>query len=280
MSLMCDEPELASPMRARWQPSVPQAESARIGAAIEHINEHGNLDGFPAARGERAALVLTARRQGLVAWSRTHRKYELTIHGYRTLRSLQPAGRTAMPNRLNFLAAAPVGAMAGSLAVAGVMALTFNALGLATFGTKPDAALPAASAYVQPTHDSQGMATAAAKSDTAGPTRAALLDAAESPTVSPSGQAGPVEVGPSAESGEPTQPATVAMIDDSTAAGPGAAHTKNSHKGRDQHAATKVAHKHSRSPRWYQADHSGYRYGGNARAQLYGYWSAPSGWYQ
>ena len=61
-------------------------EALKIAAAIEHIKAHGNLDGFPASRGERLALVSTAGRQGLIAWNRSRARYELTSRGHRHVR--------------------------------------------------------------------------------------------------------------------------------------------------------------------------------------------------
>src|SRR5712692_6293416 len=66
----------------RTSPAV-DLDALRIGAAVEHIKAHGNLDGFPAGRGERLALVSTAARQGLLAWDRSRGKYELTGRGRR-----------------------------------------------------------------------------------------------------------------------------------------------------------------------------------------------------
>src|SRR5690242_9937721 len=82
-------------------PKVPSADldARRIGAALEHIELHGNLDGFPADRAERLALVSTARRQGLVVWNSGRKRYELTSGGHRQLRSLRRAGRTALQDR-------------------------------------------------------------------------------------------------------------------------------------------------------------------------------------
>jgi hypothetical protein len=53
-------------------------EALRIAAAMEHLQDHGNLDSFPGSQNEKLALMITARRQGLVRWNRTTRRYELS----------------------------------------------------------------------------------------------------------------------------------------------------------------------------------------------------------
>src|SRR6266851_3049751 len=56
-------------------------ESLRISAAMEHVQDHGNLDAFPGNHNEKLALMLTASRQGLVTWNRATEGYELTSLG-------------------------------------------------------------------------------------------------------------------------------------------------------------------------------------------------------
>src|SRR2546421_550064 len=56
-------------------------ESLRISAAMEHLEEHGNLDSFPGSQNEKLALIMTAGRQGLVGWNRERERYELTSIG-------------------------------------------------------------------------------------------------------------------------------------------------------------------------------------------------------
>jgi hypothetical protein len=70
-------------------------ESLRISAAMEHVQDHGNLDSFPGGRNERLALMLSASRQGLVTWDRAGERYELTSLGRERLgmrRALQESG--------------------------------------------------------------------------------------------------------------------------------------------------------------------------------------------
>lgn len=90
---------LAKPFRRKSDGLPPWAaldqESLRIGAAMEHVQDHGNLDSFPGGQNERLALMLTARRQGLVMWDRARERYVLTSLGRRRLgmrRALQESG--------------------------------------------------------------------------------------------------------------------------------------------------------------------------------------------
>jgi hypothetical protein len=90
---------LSKPFRRKPDDLPPWAaldqESLRIGAAMEHVQDHGNLDSFPASQNERLALMLTASRQGLVMWDRAGERYELTSLGRQRLgmrRALQESG--------------------------------------------------------------------------------------------------------------------------------------------------------------------------------------------
>src|ERR1700693_6128632 len=80
----------------RTSPPALDLEALRVGAAMEHIEAHGNLDRFPARRGERVALVSTAVKQGLLVWNRSRGRYELTSHGHRRVRALRRADRKAL----------------------------------------------------------------------------------------------------------------------------------------------------------------------------------------
>jgi hypothetical protein len=66
--------------------TAAEKEALRLGAAIEHIGRQGNLDGFPARRSQRLALVATAARQGLLVWHARRGRYELTWRGRGRLR--------------------------------------------------------------------------------------------------------------------------------------------------------------------------------------------------
>jgi hypothetical protein len=86
-------------------------EDARIRAVLEHIGRGGGLEGFPGGRNEKHALIATAARRRLIAWEKTHRRYELTLRGRRMLRR-----RAGSSSRLRFSVKAIV-------VVAGAMAL-------------------------------------------------------------------------------------------------------------------------------------------------------------
>jgi hypothetical protein len=104
-------------------------EAFRIGAAMEHIKVRGNLDGFPADRGERLALVSTAARQGFVVWNRSRGKYELTGSGHWHLRALRRAGRNALRARQGGAIRSGMNAIvtaAGVVVVVGGVFLAFN----------------------------------------------------------------------------------------------------------------------------------------------------------
>jgi hypothetical protein len=60
-------------------------ENVRIGAAVQHVDQNGHLDDFPAAQTEKVALMRTAARQGLVIWNRARQRYELTSLGRQRL---------------------------------------------------------------------------------------------------------------------------------------------------------------------------------------------------
>jgi hypothetical protein len=96
-------------------------EELRIGAAMAHVEEWGNLDGFPGSRGERLALMATATRRGLVAWDRSSDRYSLSARSrrYLDIRALPPtggwprsAGHSPRHKWLRRLRAASIGALA------------------------------------------------------------------------------------------------------------------------------------------------------------------------
>ncbi len=76
-------------------PGAEDVEQLRIGAALGHIQDRGNLDDFPADRNERRALMVTAVRRGLVAWDRRHERYELTGAGKAHLEGFPPRAKDA-----------------------------------------------------------------------------------------------------------------------------------------------------------------------------------------
>jgi hypothetical protein len=107
----------------RGEPATPPDlsgvtnEALRIWAAIEHINTHGNLDGFPAPRPERIALISTAIRQGLVSWDSGW--YALTRSGKRSVRATRRQLRRTAPHvRAPRFSRSTGIALAGTLAAA------------------------------------------------------------------------------------------------------------------------------------------------------------------
>jgi hypothetical protein len=79
----------SNPFRRKSEGLPPWAaldqETLRISAAMQHVQQHGNLDAFPGGQNEKLALMLTASRQGLVTWNREHQRYELTNLGHERL---------------------------------------------------------------------------------------------------------------------------------------------------------------------------------------------------
>src|SRR5437764_2122956 len=84
------------PGASRRRPRRLDQENIRISAALDHIRNHGNLDGFPASRGERIALVTTAAKHGLLEWNRGRGRYELTSRGHRQVRAMHRTSRNAL----------------------------------------------------------------------------------------------------------------------------------------------------------------------------------------
>ena len=89
----------SSEVSPRTSQAAINQEALRIGAALEHIKAHGNLDGFPADRCQRVALVSTAGKQRLLFWNRGSGRYELTIRGRRHERAWRRASRNALRDR-------------------------------------------------------------------------------------------------------------------------------------------------------------------------------------
>jgi|GEM_PF-5427143 len=144
-------------------------ESLRISAAMEHVQDHGNLDAFPGGQNERLALMLTASRQGLVTWDRAGERYELTSLGRERLgmrRALQASGgpmnlppaSAGSPMNLPISSAAPAGrflALGSGPIMAGIAGL---AIGAAAVALLPGSSKP-------PPRDRAAVATATKPSD-------------------------------------------------------------------------------------------------------------------
>src|SRR5712691_13096210 len=82
-------------------------ESLRISAAMDHLQDHGNLDAFPGGQNEKLALMLTASRQGLVKWDRAGERYELTSLGRERLGMRGALQKSGGPMNLPPASAAP-----------------------------------------------------------------------------------------------------------------------------------------------------------------------------
>ena len=99
-------------------------EELRISAAMAHVQEQGNLDGFAGSRSERLALMATAMRRGLVAWNRSRDRYVLSALGrrYLEIHASRPrsAGRRSERRRAGRLMAAGVAAL-GCLGLVAVL---------------------------------------------------------------------------------------------------------------------------------------------------------------
>jgi hypothetical protein len=80
-------------------------EHSRIRAVLAHIGRGGDLDDFPASRSEKRALIATAGRRQLIAWGKTHRRYELTARGRRELRR-RPASASRLRISVNAIVVA------------------------------------------------------------------------------------------------------------------------------------------------------------------------------
>ncbi len=134
-------------------------ESLRISAAMEHIQDQGNLDAFPGGQNERLALMLTASRQGLVTWDRAGERYELTSLGRERLgmrRALQEPGG---PMNLPPASAAPAGrflALGSGTIMAGIAGVAIGAAAVAL--------LPGSSSKL-PARDRAAVAAASKPSD-------------------------------------------------------------------------------------------------------------------
>jgi hypothetical protein len=136
-------------------------ESLRISAAMEHVQDHGNLDTFPGGQSERLALLLTARRQGLVTWDRAGERYELTSLGRERLgmrRALQESG-----GPMNLPPAPAPAAPAGRFLTLGSGTIMAGIAGVA-FGAAAMALLPGSSSKIPP-RDRAAVATASKPAD-------------------------------------------------------------------------------------------------------------------
>jgi hypothetical protein len=128
-------------------------EALRISAAMEHIQDHGNLDDFPGTHNEKLALMLTASRQGLVTWNRATQGYELTSLGRERLGMASILRKPSEP-----MNPAPAAGAAGARWTLGSSALVAGIAGVA-IGAAAMAVLPGSSSK-QPPRDRAAIATA------------------------------------------------------------------------------------------------------------------------
>ena len=135
-------------------------ESLRISAAMQHVQDHGNLDSFPGNQNEKLALMLTASRQGLVTWDREHQRYELTSLGRERLGMGRALRQSGGPMNLPPAAAVPAGrsaALGSGAIVAGIAGVALGAAAMAL--------LPGSSSKAPP-RDQAAVTTAAKPADT------------------------------------------------------------------------------------------------------------------
>ncbi len=135
-------------------------ESLRISAAMQHVQDHGNLDSFPGNQNEKLALMLTASRQGLVTWDREHQRYELTSLGRERLGMGRALRQSGGPMNLRPASATPVGrsaALGSGAIVAGIAGVALGAAAMAL--------LPGSSSKAPP-RDQAAVTTAAKPADT------------------------------------------------------------------------------------------------------------------
>jgi hypothetical protein len=282
----------------RTSPPAVDLEALRVGAAVEHIEAHGNLDRFPARRGERVALVSTAVKQGLLVWNRSRGSYELTSHGHRRVRALRRAGRKALRDPQGGSAVHSgmnaVVTAASAVIVLGAAFLVFNPTGSTDSvpAREPGAyfaggaAAPARAQAVpatQPRADVQPRAvTAAAVTDSKQVSSEQVSSVRRADASGADGRIQGAETARSLAAAVPSEPeiATGAPAAPGAAAAPAQKSTAN---GRDRPETSKLAHTHKRSARSGRNGNvepetagPGYGYGPYGGTPSYRHWSAPS----
>jgi hypothetical protein len=289
----------------RASPPALDLEALRVGAAMEHIEAHGNLDRFPARRGERLALVSTAVKQGLLVWNRSRGRYELTSHGHRRVRALRRAGRKALRDPqgggavhsgMNAVVTA-----ASAVVVLGAAFLAFNPTGSTDSvpAREPGAyfagaAAPARAQAVQATRPRADVPPRAV-------TAAAVTDSRQvSPepgsSVSPSRRADAsgadtriqgAETARSLAAAVPSEPEIAPDAAAAAPATPAAPAQKSTANGRDRPETSKLAHTHKRSGRSGRNGNvepetagPGYAYAPYGGTPSYRHWSASPWWFR
>jgi hypothetical protein len=131
-------------------------EALRLAAALEHVDRHGNLDGFSETQSGKLALMATATRRGLLTWNRDASRYELTSLGRQHLgvrrNPASPPPATAAASHLQVRLGSPFspGALITSAACV-VLGVAVMAATLRSFDVEPQqrAAIPGKSASQQ-----------------------------------------------------------------------------------------------------------------------------------
>ena len=277
----------------RTSPPAVDLEALRVGAAMEHIEAHGNLDRFPARRGERVALVSTAVKQGLLVWNRSRGSYELTSHGHRRVRALRRAGRKALRDPQGGSAVHSgmnaVVTAASAVIVLGAAFLAFNPAGSTDSvpAREPGAyfaggaAAPARAQAVpatQPRADVQPRAvTAAAVTDARQVSSEQVSSVRRADASGADGRIQGAETARSLAAAVPSEPEIAT----------GAPAQKTTANGRDPPETSKLAHTHKRSARRGRNGDAvpetagpGYGYGPYGGAPSYRHWSASPWWFR
>jgi hypothetical protein len=287
---------------SRTSPAV-DLEALRIGAAMEHIKAHGNLDGFPARRGERLALVTTAGKQGLLVWNRSRGRYELTSRGHWRVRALRRAGRDALRARPGGAVRSGMNAVvtaAATVVVVGAGFLAFHPVGSTdsaplrepgayfTSGVAAPAGARAAKG-VELQADLQPRATTA---ETVPDSR--RVSSEQVSAMPPSGRADASGPNARTQGGETARSPAAAVSSEPeivTGAVPAVPAEKSAVNDRDRLETSKLAHKHKRSARrgrdgndeakaigpGYASEYPYAPYGGSP---TYRHWSAPPWWFR
>jgi hypothetical protein len=286
-----------SKISSRTSPAV-DLEALRIGAAMEHIKAYGNLDGFPARRGERLALVTTAGKQDLLVWNRSRGRYELTSRGHWRVRALRRAGRNALRDPQGGAVRSGMNAVvtvAGTVLVVGAAFLAFHPVGWTDSAPLREpgayftsgAAAPARAQAVQATRPRADVepraVTAAAVTDSKPVSPEPGSSASPSRPADASGADARIQGAETARSlaaAVPSEPETAPAA----AAAPAQKSTAN---GRDRPETSKLAHTHKRSGRSGRNGNGepetagpGYAYGPYGGTPGYRHWSASPWWFR
>jgi hypothetical protein len=284
----------------RISPAV-DLEALRIGAAMEHIKAHGNLDGFPARRGERLALVTTAGKQGLLVWNRSRGRYELTSRGDRRVRALRRAGRNALRDRQGGAVGSGMNAVvtaAATVLVVGAAFLAFHPVGSTDSAPLREpgayftsgAAAPAGAQAAKRVELQADLQPRAVTAETVPDSK--QVSSEQVSAVPPSGRAD--AAGPNARTqGGETARSPVAAVSNEPEITIGAVvpAEKSVANDRDRPEASNLAHKHKRSGRRGRDGNdepktvgpgyaSGYAYAPYGSTPTYRHWSAPPWWFR